>query len=89
MLPHNVLGRNQMRKLKVYKGPAHPHESQKPQPLSVDGEIPVVVERVPARTPKPRAPKAKAKTKPPARKPAARKAKPAARKTQKPEEKES
>src|SRR5207237_7609164 len=44
MLPHNILGRNQMRKLKVYKGPSHPHESQKPQPLSVGGEIPVVVE---------------------------------------------
>ena len=82
-----------MTKLKVYKGPSHPHESQKPQPLDVDGDIPVVVERVPAYTPKPRAPKskpkAKAKAKPAARKPATRKAKPAARKTPKPAEKES
>jgi large subunit ribosomal protein L13 len=77
MLPHNTLGRSLLRKLKVYAGPGHPHESQKPQPLSVDGPIPLVVERVPARTPKPRAPKAK----PAARKPAARKAKPAPRRT--------
>jgi len=92
MLPHNTLGRNLLRKLKVYGGPSHPHESQKPQPLSVDGQIPVVVERVPPYTPKPRAPKAKpkAKAKPAAaRKTAPRKAKPAPRKTQKPEDKES
>lgn len=85
MLPHNTLGRNLMRKLKVYRGPSHPHESQKPQQLSVDGPIPVSVERVPPYTPKPQKPKAKAKakTKPAAkssgaRKPSARKAKPAA-----------
>jgi hypothetical protein len=81
MLPHNTLGRNQMRKLKVYRGAAHPHESQKPQPLSVDGPIPMTVERVPPHTPKPR--KTKPKTKPTTakatgRKTAARKAKPAA-----------
>jgi large subunit ribosomal protein L13 len=79
MLPHNTLGRNQMRKLKVYKGPAHPHESQKPQPLSVDGPIPVTVERVPPHTQKPRKTKPKAKpstAKATGRKPAARKAKP-------------
>jgi large subunit ribosomal protein L13 len=33
MLPHNVLGREVFRNLKVYKGTAHPHEAQKPQPL--------------------------------------------------------
>jgi large subunit ribosomal protein L13 len=85
MLPHNILGRNQMRKLKVYKGPSHPHESQKPQPLSVDGDIPVVVERVPPYVGKPRdAKKPRAAAKPATGKPAARKAKPGARKTQKP-----
>jgi large subunit ribosomal protein L13 len=35
MLPKNVLGRAQFKKLKVYAGPAHPHESQKPQPLEL------------------------------------------------------
>ncbi len=33
MLPHNRLGRAMARKLKVYRGPVHPHEAQKPQPL--------------------------------------------------------
>jgi large subunit ribosomal protein L13 len=28
MLPHNVLGRQMLRKLKVYAGPSHPHEAQ-------------------------------------------------------------
>jgi large subunit ribosomal protein L13 len=28
MLPHNVLGRKMLRKLKVYAGPAHPHAAQ-------------------------------------------------------------
>ncbi len=31
MLPHNRLGDQMYRKLKVYSGPSHPHESQKPQ----------------------------------------------------------
>lgn len=35
MLPKNRLGRRQLRKLKVYAGPEHRHEAQKPQPLSV------------------------------------------------------
>ena len=30
MLPHNALGRQQFRKLKVYKGPDHPHTAQDP-----------------------------------------------------------
>jgi large subunit ribosomal protein L13 len=33
MLPHNSLGRQLFRKLKVYKGPDHPHAAQQPQPL--------------------------------------------------------
>ena len=36
MLPHNALGRQLFRKLKVYKGPAHPHEAQKPEILNLD-----------------------------------------------------
>lgn len=28
MLPHNVLGRKLLRRLKVYAGPRHPHEAQ-------------------------------------------------------------
>jgi large subunit ribosomal protein L13 len=31
MVPRNRLGRQQMTKLKVYKGPTHPHQAQKPQ----------------------------------------------------------
>src|SRR5260221_6025429 len=35
MLPHNKLGRAMYRKLKVYAGPAHPHEAQQPQVLEI------------------------------------------------------
>lgn len=35
MLPHNALGRKLYRKLKVYKGPEHPHAAQKPEILSL------------------------------------------------------
>jgi len=35
MLPRNRLGRAQLRKLKVYAGPDHPHAAQQPQPLSL------------------------------------------------------
>ncbi len=35
MLPHNRLGRAQARKLKVYKGPEHPHAAQRPQPMAI------------------------------------------------------
>jgi large subunit ribosomal protein L13 len=31
MLPKNSLGRQMLRKLKVYAGPDHPHEAQKPE----------------------------------------------------------
>ena len=31
MLPHNRLGRQMFRKLKVYAGEAHPHAAQKPE----------------------------------------------------------
>jgi large subunit ribosomal protein L13 len=33
MLPHNSLGRQLFRKLKVYRGPDHPHAAQKPEAL--------------------------------------------------------
>ncbi|MFQ5427009.1 MAG: 50S ribosomal protein L13 [Gaiellales bacterium] len=33
MLPRNRLARAQLRKLKVYPGPDHPHEAQQPDPL--------------------------------------------------------
>ena len=35
MLPRNRLGRRQLTKLKVYAGPDHPHEAQKPEQLEV------------------------------------------------------
>lgn len=33
MLPKGTLGRAQLKKLKVYGGPSHPHEAQQPLPL--------------------------------------------------------
>ena len=36
MLPHNALGRQLFRKLKVYKGTEHPHAAQQPQALALD-----------------------------------------------------
>jgi large subunit ribosomal protein L13 len=33
MLPKNSLGRQMLKKLKVYAGPDHPHEAQQPTPL--------------------------------------------------------
>jgi large subunit ribosomal protein L13 len=33
MLPKNRLGRRMLAKLKVYAGPDHPHQAQKPQPF--------------------------------------------------------
>lgn len=35
MLPKNKLGRAMLKKLKVYVGPNHPHEAQKPEPLKL------------------------------------------------------
>ena len=35
MLPKGPLGRQMFRKLKVYAGPAHPHDAQDPQPLKI------------------------------------------------------
>jgi large subunit ribosomal protein L13 len=36
MLPKNRLSRRLVTKLKVYAGPEHPHDAQKPQPLMID-----------------------------------------------------
>jgi len=35
MLPKNKLGRAMAKKLRVYAGPDHPHEAQKPQAISI------------------------------------------------------
>jgi large subunit ribosomal protein L13 len=35
MLPKNALGEQQLKKLKVYVGPNHPHQAQKPKPLPI------------------------------------------------------
>ncbi len=34
MLPRNKLGTQQLRKLKIYAGPDHPHQAQRPEPLA-------------------------------------------------------
>jgi large subunit ribosomal protein L13 len=36
MLPHGPLGRQQIKKLKVYAGPTHPHAAQAPIALAID-----------------------------------------------------
>jgi len=35
MIPHNRLGRSVYRKLKVYRGGAHPHAAQQPAPVKL------------------------------------------------------
>jgi large subunit ribosomal protein L13 len=35
MLPHNSLGRQMIKKLKVYAGPEHPHAAQQPQTFEI------------------------------------------------------
>lgn len=35
MLPKNKLSRQQLKKLKVYAGPEHPHAAQQPQPFEI------------------------------------------------------
>jgi large subunit ribosomal protein L13 len=32
MLPHNTLGRQILKKMKVYAGAEHPHSAQRPEP---------------------------------------------------------
>lgn len=38
MLPHNKFGRQIIHKLKIYKGPEHPHQAQNPTPLALTKE---------------------------------------------------
>jgi large subunit ribosomal protein L13 len=40
MLPKNKLASAQIRKLKIYAGPEHPHAAQLPQPLGVGSTEP-------------------------------------------------
>ncbi len=35
MMPKNKLARQQMKKLKIYRGAAHPHQAQMPEPLEI------------------------------------------------------
>jgi large subunit ribosomal protein L13 len=35
MLPKNSLGRRQLKKLKIYSGPHHPHQAQQPEILEI------------------------------------------------------
>lgn len=35
MMPKNKLSRQQLKKLKVYGGPEHPHAAQNPQPYEI------------------------------------------------------
>jgi large subunit ribosomal protein L13 len=37
MIPHSRLGRQMIKKLKVYGGPEHEHAAQRPQPLEIKG----------------------------------------------------
>jgi large subunit ribosomal protein L13 len=36
MVPRSRLGRQQLRKLKIYAGPDHPHQAQQPQTMEVE-----------------------------------------------------
>ena len=39
MLPKNRLGRQMIKKLKIYAGPNHPHQSQQPKPFEKVGKL--------------------------------------------------
>jgi large subunit ribosomal protein L13 len=36
MLPKNKLGRKMLKKLKVYRGPEHEHQAQKPEKIELN-----------------------------------------------------
>lgn len=38
MVPRTPLGRKQMKKLKIYSGPSHPHQAQQPEALQVQAK---------------------------------------------------
>ena len=48
MLPKNSLGRQMLSKLKVYAGPEHPHQAQKPVPFEI-GQVSQQVSKQQAR----------------------------------------
>jgi large subunit ribosomal protein L13 len=35
MLPRNKLGRQMLERLKIYRGPSHKHQAQRPEPMAV------------------------------------------------------
>ena len=71
MLPKNRLGRSMVKKLQVYEGPEHPHQAQKPQPLTL-GQVPPW-DGLPVReTPAEQAPRPEAGAKPAAKRSAAK-----------------
>lgn len=37
MLPKTILGRKMLKKLKIYSGSEHPHQSQKPEKIEIKG----------------------------------------------------
>jgi large subunit ribosomal protein L13 len=82
MLPKGRLGRTLRGKLKVYAGAEHPHSSQKPEQLPLDGPIPLHLAPDPA--PKPRKAKKSKDEKAEAKKSEAKKAKDVKPKAKKP-----
>jgi large subunit ribosomal protein L13 len=38
MLPHNRMGRALLKRLKIYAGPNHPHATNHPEPLALNGK---------------------------------------------------
>ena len=42
MLPKNRLGRQMLKKLKVYSGPNHPHQAQQAMPFEIIPDLPVI-----------------------------------------------
>lgn len=38
MLPKTILGRQQLTKLKIYRGPDHPHKAQNPEALNLNNQ---------------------------------------------------
>ena len=45
MLPKGPLGRRMLKKLKIYAGPTHPHDAQRPTPLSIEHARHIAVEQ--------------------------------------------
>ena len=80
MLPKGRLGRRLRDKLKVYRGPNHPHGSQKPEPLPLEGPIPLHLEPEPKPKPRVKAEKEAAHAKKPAARKKSSARKPAAKK---------